>query len=169
MQPGETISDFNDALGALSKPLAYLYVNDSGNRFWDDTRPTLRKMVEDRALQYTPEEIGHELVQWLDLRRKEPPFGRRHIFPASSQDVVDEQTAGIVLLRPNEVYKPGVPDTEDRAIAAAENILNNRGSTARICRNMLAFVAPEAEAVTPSAQRCACVRPGLPWPENGGN
>jgi len=43
VQPGEQIAVFNDALGSLQNSLAYLYTNPSGDRFWYDTRPTLRK------------------------------------------------------------------------------------------------------------------------------
>ena len=147
VQPGETISDFNDALGTLSKSLTYLYVNDSGNRFWFDTRPTLRKMVEDRASQYTTESIDFEIEQWIKHFRKEAPFGRLHTCPASSQDVPDEQTVGLVLLRPQDTFRQSLPDAENIAVNEAEKILNNRGSAPRIYRNMLVFVAPDYELI----------------------
>ncbi|MDR3358464.1 MAG: hypothetical protein LBN96_06400 [Desulfovibrio sp.] len=51
VQPGESIADFNDALNTLQISLAYLYSNLSGDRFWYDTRPTLRKTVEDRETE----------------------------------------------------------------------------------------------------------------------
>lgn len=147
VQPGETISDFNDALGTLSKSLTYLYENDSGNRFWYDTRPTLRKMVEDRASQYTTDRIDYEIEQWARHFHKEVPLCRLHICPVSSQDVPDDQTVGLVLLRPQDTFRQSLPDAENNAVSTAEEILNNRGSAPRIYRNMLVFVAPDYELI----------------------
>ena len=147
VQPGETISDFNDALGTLSKSLTYLYENDSGNRFWFDTRPTLRKIVEDRASQYAADRIDYEIEQWIRHYHKETPLSRLHACPASSQDVPDDQVAGLVLLRPQSAYKQALPDAESSAVSAAEEVLNNRGSTPRIYRNMLLFIAPDSELI----------------------
>lgn len=56
VQPGENIATFNDALNVLQNSLTYLYSNPSGDRFWYDTRPTLRKTVEDRATQQKSED-----------------------------------------------------------------------------------------------------------------
>lgn len=148
IQPGETIPDFNDALGALTKSLAYLYKNDSGNRFWYDTRPTLRKMVEDRASQYTDDEVDYEIEQILKSLHKESPFGRLHACPATSLDVPDEQSVGLVLLRPIEYHKRSVSDKDSRSLVAADNILSNRGSTPRIFRNMLVFVGPDYDSIS---------------------
>ena len=61
VQPGEQIAVFNDALGSLQNSLAYLYTNPSGDRFWYDTRPTLRKTVEDRATQFSASEVEYEI------------------------------------------------------------------------------------------------------------
>ena len=57
VQPGENIAIFNDALSSLENSLAYLFTNPSGDRFWYDTRPTLRKTVEDRATQVAASDV----------------------------------------------------------------------------------------------------------------
>ena len=141
VQPGENIATFNDALNTLQTSLTYLYSNPSNDRFWFDTRPTLRKIAEDRASQRSEEEVEMEIERRLKSIRKERPFGRVHVCPDSSMDVSDEQDVGLVILKYRQTYKSNNP--QDIAIQAAENILNTRGTSPRIYRNMLAFIAPD--------------------------
>lgn len=141
VQPGENIATFNDALNTLQSSLTYLYSNPSNDRFWYDTRPTLRKTVEDRASQRSEEEVEMEIERRLKAIRKDRPFGRVHVCPDSSMDVSDEQDVGLVILKYRQTYKSNTP--KDTAIQAAENILNTRGTAPRIYRNMLAFIAPD--------------------------
>lgn len=143
IQPGENIANFNDALNTLTSSLAYLYTNPSGDRFWYDTRPTLRKTVEDRATQVSASDVEYEIETRLRGLRKEQPFAGIHICPASSLDVPDEQTARLVILRPSDEYK--VTNQNNKAMAAVTGTLNNRGNTPRIYRNMLAFIAPDQD------------------------
>lgn len=158
VQPGESIADFNDALNTLQASLAYLYTNPSGDHFWYDTRPTLRKTVEDRATQIPSADVEFEIERRLRALRKEPPFAGIHICPGSSLDVTDDQAVRLVIMRPEDEYKASNP--QNKAITGAENILNNRGTAPRIYRNMLAFIAPDQELMTPLNQE---VRKYLAW------
>jgi|HigsolmetaAR203D_1030402.scaffolds.fasta_scaffold02416_4 hypothetical protein len=158
VQPGENIADFNDALSTLQSSLAYLYTNPSNDRYWYDTRPTLRKTVEDRATQIPEPEVEYEIERRLRSLRKEAPFSGVHACPGSSLDVPDEQTVRLVILRPEETYRASA--SVNRAIEAAENILNNRGNSPRIYRNMLAFIAPDHDLMTSLKQE---VRRYLAW------
>ena len=141
VQPGENIATFNDALSTLQTALTYLYSNPSNDRFWYDTRPTLRKTAEDRASQRSNEEVEMEIERRLRQIRKERPFSRVHVCPESSMDVSDEQDIGLVILKYKDTYKRN--DPKDIAIQTAENILNTRGMSPRIYKNMLAFIAPD--------------------------
>jgi len=145
VQPGENIPVFNDALNTLRNELSYLYSNPSGDRYWYDNRPTLRKTAEDRATQFSPVDVDYEIECRLRALRKEQPFAGVHICPASSLDVPDEQAARLVVLRPVDEYKASNPD--NAAITKVTDILNNRGNTPRVFRNMLAFIAPDQELV----------------------
>ena len=145
VQPGENIATFNDALNTLQASLSYLYSNPTNDRFWFDTRPTLRKTVEDRASQRSREEVEVEIERRLRQIRKERPFARLHICPDSSMDVSDDQDVGLVILNTNQAYKSN--SEKDAAIQAAENILNTRGQSPRIYRNMLAFIAPDSNMI----------------------
>ena len=158
VQPGENIANFNDALNTLTASLAYLYTNPSGDRFWYDTRPTLRKTVEDRATQVAASDVEYEIETRLRALRKEPPFAGIHISPSSSLDVPDDQTARLVVLRPTDEYRPTNPNNS--AMTAVTDILNNRGNTPRIYRNMLAFIAPEQTLMSSLKQT---VRRYLAW------
>lgn len=143
VQPGENIANFNDALNTLTSSLAYLYTNPSGDRFWYDTRPTLRKTVEDRATQVSTSDVEYEIETRLRGLRKEQPFAGIHVCPASSLDVPDEQSARIVILCPTDEYKAS--NSKNNAMTAVTDILNSRGNTPRIYRNMLAFIAPDQD------------------------
>ena len=158
VQPGENISVFNDALNTLTTSLAYLYTNPSGDRFWYDTRPTLRKTVEDRATQVAASDVEYEIESRLRSVKKEQPFTGIHVCPSSSLDVPDDQTARLVILRPTDVYRAS--NQSNAAMTAVTDILNNRGTTPRIYRNMVAFIAPEQDLMFSLQQT---VRRYLAW------
>lgn len=158
VQPGENIADFNDALNTLQGSLAYLYTNPSGDRYWYDTRPTLRKTVQDRATQIPATDVEFEIERRLRTLRKETPFAGLHVCPGSSLDVTDDQAVRLVVLRTDEEYKASAQP--NCAIEAAEDIFNNRGTSPRIYRNMIAFVAPDQELMF---SLCQGVREYLAW------
>lgn len=143
VQPGETIADFKDALNTLHGSLSYLYNNPNGNRFWYDTKPTLRKTAEDRASQISEADVEIEIENRLKKVCKEAPFAGIHVCPTSSNDVPDEQAVRLVILRTRDTYRRN--NSKSNAMAAVEDILNNRGTSPRIFRNMLAFIAPDMD------------------------
>lgn len=158
VQPGENIAVFNDALNTLRNSLSFLYTNPSGDRFWYDSRPTLRKTADDRATQVSSSDVEYEIEMRLRSLRKEAPFAGIHICPASSLDVPDEQTARLVILRPSDEYK--ATNQNNAAMTAVTDILNNRGNTPRIYRNMLAFIAPDQDLMASLKQ---AVRLYIAW------
>ena len=143
VQPGENIADFNDALNTLHGSLSYLYNNPNGSRYWFDTRPTLRKTAEDRASQVNDADVTTEIESRLKKLRKETPFAGIHVCPASSLDVPDDQSVRLVVLRTTDTYKQ--KNAKNNASVAVEEILNTRGTSPRIYRNMLAFIAPDQD------------------------
>lgn len=150
VQPGETIADFKDALNTLHGSLSYLYNNPNGNRFWYDTKPTLRKTAEDRASQISEADVEIEIENRLKKVRKEAPFAGIHVCPTSSNDVPDEQAVRLVVLRTRDTYRRN--NSKSNAMATVEDILNNRGTSPRIFRNMLAFIAPDMDKLGPLQQ-----------------
>ena len=147
VQPGENIAVFNDALSTLRTTSSFLYSDGSENRFWYDTRPTLRKVVEDRAQQMGDSDAEFEVVRRLRSLRKAAPFSGLHVCPSTSLDVPDEQALRLVVLAPGDACRSG--SAGGAAVEKAAEILANRGTSPRVNKNMLAFVAADASSVAP--------------------
>lgn len=143
VQPGEQVAVFNDALGHLGEKLTHLY--SSNQRYWYDLQPNLRRTMEERAQQVTQDDIEFELEKRLNVRER-ADFAAVHPCPGSSQDVRDDPEARLVVLRPSCTYKSGNPKSV--ATDAAEDILMHHGPSPRLFRNMLVFVATDADVYT---------------------
>ena len=145
-QPGEPISVFNDALSKLESRLTHLY---SGNRrYWYDTQPNLRRTMEDRAGRLQGPDVEAEIVRRLRQIRERGNFRAVHICPVSSGDVPDEQHVRLVVLLPSAPHRNNrTPDhpAQTPALSRAAEILDRRGNGPRLHRNMLLFVASDAE------------------------
>ncbi len=146
VQPGESVAIFNDALASLSNSLTYLYASAAGDRFWYDTRPTLRKTVEDRASQIPLSDVEFEIESRLGKLRRENLLSGIHVCPASSQDVPDDQSARLVILKPSAVFRD-LKDS-DKAMTTLKEIITQRGNSPRIYRNMLVFAAADRDGMT---------------------
>ena len=141
VMPGESPAVFGDALRRLAGAATYLY--QDGPRYWYSTRPTVTKLAEDRAeqLRNDPDKVAQELDARLraDLRNQ-GDFKRVHPLPRSGQDVPDDTDARLVVLGMEQPYSR---DGGSPAEAAAKAILESRGSTPRIYRNTLVFLAAD--------------------------
>jgi predicted AAA+ superfamily ATPase len=139
--PGESPAVFGDALRRLAGAATYLY--QDGPRYWYSTQPTVTKLAEDRAeqLKRNHDKIVHELDQRLrtDLRTT-GEFKRIHPMPNSGADVPDDFEARLVVLRVDYTYSK---ETGNEAEKAARAILESRGSTPRLYRNTLVFLAAD--------------------------
>jgi hypothetical protein len=117
------------------------YLYQDGPRYWYATQPTVTKLAEDRAqlLQHDPDKVVQELEQRLraDLRST-GDFPRIHALPRSSGDVPDDFDTRLVVLPMEHPYskEPG-----NAAETAAKAILESRGTSPRLCRNTLVFLA----------------------------
>jgi len=141
VMPGESPPVFGDALRRLAAAATYLY--QDGPRFWYATQPTVTKLAEDRAeqLKRDPDKVVQELDARLrtDLR-KTGDFSRIHPLPRSNADVPDDLDTRLVVLPAEYAYskEPG-----NAAETAARAILESRGSTPRLYRNTLVFLAAD--------------------------
>jgi predicted AAA+ superfamily ATPase len=139
--PGETPAIFGDALRRLAGAATYLY--QDGTRYWYSTQPTVTKLAEDRAEQFKrePDKVVKEIERRVrDDVRSTGDFSRVHPLPQSSQDVPDDCDARLVVLGPD---KPHVREGESPALAAARQMLENRGTAPRLRRNTLVFLAAD--------------------------
>ena len=141
VMPGELPSVFGDALRRLAGAATYLY--QDGTRYWYSTQPTVTKLAEDRAeqLKRNPDKVLHELDGRLraDLR-KTGDFARIHPMPQSGQDVPDDLDARLVVL---SIDYPYSKDEGNKAVSAANAILESRGNTPRLYRNTLVFLTAD--------------------------
>jgi hypothetical protein len=100
-------------------------------------------LADDRAEQFKrdPDKVVHELDRRLrkDVELK-GDFGRIHPMPQSGQDVPDDLDARLVVLGVDHAYtrEPSCP-----AESAAKAIFESRGSTPRLYRNTLVFLAAD--------------------------
>jgi predicted AAA+ superfamily ATPase len=141
VMPGESPNVFGDALRRLAASATYLY--QDGPRYWYSTQPTVTKLADDRAeqLKRDPDKVAHELDKRLRLDlRKMGDFKRVHPLPGSSADVPDDLDARLVVLSADHPYtkEPNSP-----AEAAAKAIFETRGTTPRLFRNTLIFLAAD--------------------------
>jgi predicted AAA+ superfamily ATPase len=139
VMPGESVAIFGDALRRLSGAATYLYYDAA--RYWYSTQPTVTKIAEDRAeqLKADPDAVVQELERRLraDVRDR-GDFNAVHALPQSGQDIPDELDARLVVLR---IEYPHTKDAESPARAAATAFLETRGTSPRLYRNTLVFLA----------------------------
>jgi hypothetical protein len=147
-QPGETIATFGDALRRLSEQLSFLY--SDGSRYWFDTHITINRTAADRAAIYErkPELVEDEIIRRVReiTRRDRGEFTAVHTVPSNSSDVPDEMSCRLVILNPK--YSHRTRQSDSKAIEAAQEILEHRGNSPRLYRNMLLFLAADAERLT---------------------
>lgn len=159
-QPGEAVATFGDALRRLSEQLSYLY--SDGSRYWFDTRITINRTAADRAAIYErkPEPVEDEIIRRVRevKKRDRGEFVAIHDIPADSSDVPDEMSCRLVILSPK--YPHRAKQKDSKAIEAAQEILEHRGNSPRLYRNMLIFLAADADRLPELEQ---AVRFWLAW------
>ena len=143
MEPGQSVSTFNDALAQLQKSLVYLYAGNG--RYWFDTHPNLLRTATDRAsrLDRDNDVIPHLYERLKDLAQRPGDFTAVHFAPASG-DLPDEDRVRLVILPPTAVHSRR-KDVQSQAVDHARDLLEHRGLGSRLRKNTLVLVAPDAE------------------------
>jgi len=159
VQPGESPAVYGDALRRNSEELTYLYSDAS--RYWFDTHPTITRIASDRGTQYSPHIVEDEIIRRLRSAVKndrDHDFMGVHPIPSNSADVPDEPECRLVILGPDAPHR--TQSEPSKAQIAAQEILERRGNSPRIYRNMLVFLAPNGERLVDLGQ---AVRLWLAW------
>ena len=91
---------YKDALRAIVDKLQYL--NSANSRYWFDTRPNLRREMEDRKRRFNDKEDVFPFVR-DKLRFASGVFGGVHGF-TNSGDVPDDWSLRLVLLAPDAPF-----------------------------------------------------------------
>ncbi len=143
VQPGQQVGLFKDALNRLTDRLHYL--NCGNNRFWFDTRPNLRREMEERKRRFQDKDDVYPVVR--DLLRSgisHGPFGGVHVFTPSS-DVPDDFSLRLVVLSPDTPFSRKEERLWKRSV---ESILKSRGDQPRQKQNRLLFLLAEYDCVS---------------------
>ena len=144
VEPGQTVSTYNDALGRMTGNLYYLYNLD--DRYYFHTQENLNKVAIDRAEQYTEEDIYGEIVGRLErVIGREPSV---QVCPTSPSMVKDSEDIQYVILPP-QASLPSREKDDDTAHPTALNILTycTDDETHRTFRNTLLFIAAKIDDI----------------------
>jgi predicted AAA+ superfamily ATPase len=143
VQPGQHIGLFKDALRRLGDRLHYL--NHANNRFWLDTRPNLRREMEERKRRFQDKEDVFPTVRERVQRGfASGVFGGIHVFTESG-DVPDDWALRLVVLPPDAAFcKSG----QSLGIDRATKILKSRSDQPRFKQNRLIFLAADYDSVS---------------------
>ena len=143
VQPGQQIGLFKDALRRLGDRLHYL--NHANNRFWLDTRPNLRREMEERKRRFQDkEDVFPTVRERMQRGFASGVFGGIHVF-TDSGDVPDDWALRLVVLPPDAAFsKSG----QSLAIDRATEILRRRGEQPRFKQNRLIFLAADYDNVS---------------------
>lgn len=146
MQPGGNVSVYRDALTMLASKLSYLY-SSGKDSYWFDVRPTLRKLMEDKASRIENDTAYDEIQKQLQSIPRGHLFGKIHIAPHSSLDIPEEDSVRLVLLSPRISYSQDQPDYSGGAKSVVADYLYNHGQSPRVYKNMLAFAFVDSASV----------------------
>ena len=154
-QPGQQVGIYKDALRRLGDRLHYL--NSGNNRFWFDTRPNLRREMEERKRRFQDrEDVFPAIRDRVQKTFASGVFGGIHIFTASS-DVPDDWQLRLVVLPPDAAFSRS---GQSIAIERATEILKHRGDQPRFKQNRLIFLAADYDSVSRLKDQ---VRSTLAW------
>jgi predicted AAA+ superfamily ATPase len=140
-QPGQVVGHYKDAVRALVDRLQY--INSANNRYWFDTRPNLRREMEDRKRRFDLREDVYPFIK-DKLRFASGVFGGVHVFTASA-DVPDDWSLRLVVLPPESTFSRS---GQGLATDAATAILKSRGDQPRQKQNRLVFLAADTDSVS---------------------
>lgn len=146
--PGDPVEVFSDALRRLTNRSTYMYTD--GHRYWYDTQRSISRTAADRASRYLEQqrddlllEVAARLQKDSTGRNQRGDFGAVHVASDGRGEVPDEpESVRLVILRADTPHS-AKGDTS-RAIQEARQVLERRGTSARIYRNLIVFLAADA-------------------------
>ncbi len=162
VQPGERPAIFGDALRRLTNQAKFMH-SDLG-RYWYSESASLNRIAADRAGQFEEAhvlmEIDKALTRYINGLGDRGHFDAVQVAPGSSSDVPDEPggVRAVIL----GVAHPHTGREGSEALAEAKDILMQRGSTPRVYRNILVFLAAEQRQLD---NLKAAMRSALAWAE----
>ncbi|WP_200172468.1 DUF499 domain-containing protein [Tomitella cavernea] len=137
--PGDQPGSFHSALNRLANTATYFY--SSGAMYWYDTQANTTRTARDYAERLHPEDVWAEVTARLEKHRKVSAdgFAAVHVAPENTADIPDAPEVRLVIVPPAHTHSKTASTAKDWALDATEH----RGSAARQCRNMIAFLAAD--------------------------
>lgn len=162
VQPGERPAIFGDALRRLTNQAKFMH-SDLG-RYWYSVSASLNRVAADRAQQIEEAlvlvEIDKALSKYINGLGDRGNFDAVQVAPASSSDVPDEPGGVRAIVLGVEYAHTGREGSS--ALTQAQEVLMQRGSTPRVYRNMLVFLASEQKQLD---NLKLAMRSALAWAE----
>lgn len=155
MQPGQQVGWYKDALDLLSEKLHYL--NHANGRFFLDTRPNLRRTMEDRRKNIGGEDVSLYIKSILQRQLNSTLFDGIHVF-TTSHDVPDDTALRLVVLSDRDTYFSDSSDSA--ALSKGYAYLKQRGDHPRIYQNRLIFLAADQDSLSNMRHQ---VRTAMAW------
>ena len=141
--PGDTLGNFGSSLQLLSDRATYVYTE--GTRSWYDRRPSINRIVVDRAAALDAADVAEAGVEVLRaVAGTSPEFSAVDIAPTSTGDVADSRSVRLVLLHPRHTVGGRAASLSGPGMEFADELLRRRASAARVNANALILVAPDA-------------------------
>jgi len=157
--PGDVPGNFHSALAALADRATYFY--SSGGRYWYDLQANISRRAKDLAEQLHAEDVYKEISDRLrDQAKTRGGFAGVHVCPEDAAEIPDTDEARLVILHPKLTHKRGVNDSD--AMGFARGATEHRGTANRTYRNMLVYLAGDADRVE---ELDRSVREYLGWKE----
>ena len=142
-QPGQQVGMYKDALRRMIDRLHYL--NHANKRYWLDTRPNLRREMEERKRRFSDsEDVSPVIREQVQKSLTSGVFGGVHIFTHSG-DVPDTWELRLVVLPPDAATGRSA---QGFATERATEILKKRGEQPRFKQNRLIFLAADLDSVS---------------------
>ena len=142
VQPGQPVGRYDDAVRRLRDQLFYLYTGN--DRYWYDTRPNLRREMEERMARFhRDQDLVPEIARRLRRLVRGGPFAGTHVF-APHGDVPDDEGLRLVVLPPTRHHSRR--DDGSLAVESAREYLERRGERPRLHQNRLLFLAADKDA-----------------------
>lgn len=156
--PGDVVGNFHSALAQLGDRATYFY--SGAGKYWYDTQANITRRAKDAADALHPEDVWFEISRRLRQTEERKPgeFAAVHVAPGDTGDIPDTDQARLVIIHPRHAHKRGSKDSAARVFA--QQATERRGTANRTNRNMVVFVAPDADRL---AELEASVRQYLAW------
>lgn len=142
--PGDAIGNFGSAVDLMAQRSTYFF--EEQGHYWFDTQASASKTAKDYAdrMRDEPEKVWQEIISRLQREnQKRGVFDGIHVAPLSSVDIPEGENVRLVICHPKFSYSK--KSTESSAAEFIKLAIESKGSSQRINRNTLVFLAADQE------------------------